>query len=64
MWSMLCDTNVLFSMYTLSLLKKKNMPVLCFTINNMKPPVSVSWICEYLNENLFYFMIAFEERIA
>lgn len=24
------------------------MPVLCFTINNMKPPVSVSWICGYM----------------
>lgn len=31
------------------------MPVLCFTINNMKPPVSVSWICEYLKENSFFF---------
>lgn len=41
MWLMLCDINVLFSMYTFTF----KMPVLCFTINDMKPPVSVSWIC-------------------
>lgn len=47
MWSMLCDINVLFQCI-LSLLK---MPVLCFTINDMKPPVSVSWICGYLKNS-------------
>lgn len=31
------------------------MPVLCFTINNMKPPVSVSWICEYLKGKCFFY---------
>jgi len=47
MWLMLCDINVLFSMYTFTF----KMPVLCFTINDMKPPVSVSWICGYLKNS-------------